>query len=337
MSESPALALLLKAALSAAPKCVAFINATAHPLLLELTQQVDVYVLNQTFKPYILELKTLGLSVSDIEGQFDLVLLIPSKDKKQSLGWMAQAFEHLSDNGKVMVACENQYGAKSYESALKKLAGHAGSSSKSKCRLFSAKKTATLNVELQQQWLDESKPSMMDSHGLWAQAGLFSWKTADIGSQLLLKHLPVFQGKGMDLCCGYGLLSAHILKTSPNITHMHLVEAESLALDCAKKNVVEYDSDSVSLSFHHLDAVNESLPKHLNFVVCNPPFHTGQNRDVELGQTIVKKACGALTHGGELYLVANRQLPYEKILKEYLREVECLAAGDGFKVLRGKK
>jgi len=335
--ESPALDLLLKAALNAAPKSVAFINATAHPLLLELTQQVDDYALSQTFKPYILELNALGLPVSDMQGQFDLVLLIPSKDKKQSLGWMAQAFEHLSEHGKLMVACENQYGAKSYESALKKLAGHAGSSSKSKCRLFSAKKTATLNASLQQQWLDESKPNIIESHGLWAQAGLFSWKTADIGSQLLLKHLPVFQGKGMDLCCGYGLLATHVLKTSPSITNMHLVEADSLALDCAQKNVAEVMTSDAVVNFHHLDAANESLPKHLNFVVCNPPFHTGQNRDVELGQTIVNKACGALTHGGELYLVANRQLPYEHILKEYLREVECVAAGGGFKVLRGKK
>jgi len=335
--ESPALDLLLKAALNAAPKHVAFINATAHPLLLELSQQAGECVLSQTFKPYILELKTLDLSVSDIEGQFDLVLLIPSKDKKQSLGWMAQAFEYLSEHGKLMVACENQYGAKSYESALKKLAGHAGSSSKSKCRLFSAKKTATFNASLQQQWLDETKPNIIESHGLWAQAGLFSWKTADIGSQLLLKHLPVFQGKGMDLCCGYGLLATHILKASQNITHMHLVEAESLALDCAKKNVAEVMTGDAVVNFHHLDAANENLPKHLNFVVCNPPFHTGQSRDVELGQTIVNKACGALTHGGELYLVANRQLPYEHILKEYLRDVQCLAAGGGFKVLRGKK
>jgi len=150
-----------------------------------------------------------------------------------------------------------------------------------------------------------------------------------------LKHVPVFQGKGMDLCCGYGLLAAHVLKASSSITHLHLVEAERLALDCVKKNVAEYDA--VDMHFHHLDAANENLPRHLDFVVCNPPFHTGQSRDVELGQTIVNKACGALTHGGELYLVANRQLPYEHILKAHLREVDCLAVGDGFKVIRGKK
>ncbi len=332
---SPALVLLLEAAIKASPQRVAFIHATAHPLLLELMQQAEACVFCQTFKPYILELEALGLSIADIRGLFDLVILLPSKDKKQSLGWMAEAMNHLSGGGRLMVACENRHGAKSYESALKKLAGQIQSKSKAKCRWFSAQKTSALNTALQQQWLNDAKPQVMKSHGLWAQPGLFSWKKADAGSAMLLKHLPPLSGKVMDLCCGYGLLAAHMLKASSSITHLHLVEAERLALDCAKKNVAEYDA--VDVCFHHLNAASENLPRHLDFVVCNPPFHTGQSRDVELGQTIVSKACGALTHGGELYLVANRQLPYESVLKAHLREVELLAAGDGFKVIRGKK
>jgi len=137
----------------------------------------------------------------------------------------------------------------------------------------------------------------------------------------------------MDLCCGYGLLAEHIIQSNEDVTEMHLVEAEQLALDCAQKNLSEFNA----VKTYHLDAANEALPKHMDVVVCNPPFHTGQVRDVELGQKIVSKACGALTHGGVLYLVANRQLPYEKILDTHLREVECLVARDGFKVIRGKK
>jgi len=333
LNESPALKLLLEAGLGVEQKNIAFINALTHPLLTTLKEECEHLQLVQTFKPEINQLNTLGLVLGQLQGQYDLVLMLLSKDKKQSLGWMALAFEHLREGGKLLVACENQYGAKSYESALKNLAGHANSTSKSKCRLFSAKKTDVLNAGLQQQWLDDAKPRTLDSHGLWAQAGLFSWKNADIGSALLLKHLPAFKGKGMDLCCGYGLLSVDILKKSSDITQLHMVEADALALACAEKNLADVEG----VRFHHLDAAVEALPKHLNFVVCNPPFHTGQSRDVELGQNIVSKACGALTHGGELYLVANRQLPYEKILNEHLREVECLAAGDGFKVIRGKK
>ncbi|MDQ7004518.1 MAG: methyltransferase [Ghiorsea sp.] len=330
--DSPAFNLLTEAALEQPAQHIAVFNAQAHPLWIKLTQQAEVSF-SQIFKPYVLELEVMGLQVSDIQGEFELILFVPSKDKKQSLGWMAQAINHLSNGGKLMMACENQYGAKSYESALKKLAGATASSSKSKCRLFSAKKTDSLNVSLQQQWLDDAKPQVMESHGLWTQAGLFSWKSADIGSAMLLKHLPKLSGKVMDLCCGYGLLANHIIKHNDNVSALHLVEADSLALDCAVQNTKGF----AYVSTHHLDAVHELLPKHMDTVVCNPPFHTGQTRDVELGQHIVSKACGALTHGGELYLVANRQLPYEKILHEQLRDVECLAAHDGFKVIRGKK
>ncbi len=329
---SPAFDLLFAAAKQQSASRIAIYHAQVHPALHSLSQTCKLTLL-QSFKPFILDIQAMGLDISALQGEYDLALLVPSKDKKQSLGWMADALLHLKEEGKLMVACENQYGAKSYEAALKKLAGRVTSTSKSKCRLFFAQKTSSLDAVLQEQWIEEAKPHVISSHGLWAQPGLFSWKKADVGSQLLLQHVPPLSGKVMDLCCGYGLLAAHIIKTSPEITHLSLVEADSLALDCAAKNTVHFSD----VSLHHLDAVTELLPKHMNAVVCNPPFHTGQSRDVELGQTIVNKACGALTHGGELYLVANRQLPYEHILKEHLREVECLAAQDGFKVIRGKK
>jgi 16S rRNA (guanine1207-N2)-methyltransferase len=137
----------------------------------------------------------------------------------------------------------------------------------------------------------------------------------------------------MDLCCGYGLLASGITRKDNNINMLYLVEADSLALDCAQRNLSHF----VNKQSYHLDAARETLPKYMDIVVCNPPFHTGQTRDVELGQRIIQQACEALKHGGELFMVANRQLPYEKILKEYLSDVACLVAKDGFKVLRGKK
>jgi 16S rRNA (guanine1207-N2)-methyltransferase len=281
--DSPAFNLLIEAAKQQHVQRMAVLNAQAHPWLSHFHQHSELS-LYQSFKPLILDIQTMGLGVAPLQGEYDLILLVPAKDKIQSLGWMAQAFEHLTHGGKLMMACENQYGAKSYESALKKLAGHTACTSKSKCRLFSAKKTPSLNIELQQQWLENTKPSVIPSHGLWAQPGLFSWKKPDVGSQMLLNHLPVLSGKVMDLCCGYGLLAAHCLKASPSITHLHLVEADSLALDCAKKNVAEGITGDTDISPHHVDAAHESLPKHFNYVVCNPPFHTGQTRDVELGQ-----------------------------------------------------
>lgn len=338
MNESPALKLVLTSVLGFTTKRTAFINAYAHPLILDVKENTQELTVFQSFKPAINDLKAIGCMPDTLHGQFDRILMIPSKDKAQSLAWMALAFNHLVDGGKVSMACENQYGAKSYELALKKLAGTASSTSKSKCRLLSAKKTSALDVALQQSWFEDAKPMRLQTHGLWTQAGLFSWKTADVGSQLLLEHLPLLEGEGMDLCCGYGLLSIHVLMVSQNIKRLHMVDAEDLALDCAKKNIeglrqITHDKTS----YHHLDAAVETLPKHLDWIVCNPPFHTGQTRDVELGKTIVTRACESLKYNGQLYMVANRQLPYEKILREHLREVDVIAVGKGFKVLRGKK
>jgi len=49
--------------------------------------------------------------------------------------------------------------------------------------------------------------------------------------------------------------------------------------------------------------------------VMNPPFHTGQATDVDLGRAFLKVAAGSLKRGGKLLLVANRQLPYEAALE----------------------
>ncbi len=333
-SNSPDVKLLYQTALASSAEHVAMYQAKAHPLLLELKRKVATLHLQQSFKPDIDELHHIGLNTAPLQSSYDLILLIPSKDKIQTLGWMADAFLHLNEQGKLLVACENQYGAKSYENALKKLAGHAYGFSKAKCRCFSAKRSQTFDSQLQREWLAKAKPQVVDSHGLWAQPGLFSWKSADVGSLLLLEHLPKLQGKGMDLCAGYGLLSAEILNTANQITHLHVVEADADGLICAQKNLACF---SLPIDYHHLDAIEEKLPKHLDWVVCNPPFHRGQARDVSIGQRIVERACDSLVVGGVVYIVANRQLPYENILKAKLAAVEVIAADLGFKIIRGIK
>ncbi|MDQ7000245.1 MAG: methyltransferase, partial [Mariprofundus sp.] len=147
-----------------------------------------------------------------------------------------------------------------------------------------------------------------------------------------IKQLPVLHGIGMDLCCGYGLLTEYILHLSTDIKQIHLVEADWLALDCARQNTAAWQDIVQS---HWKDAVLESLPKQLDWVVCNPPFHSGQSRDVKLGQSIVLHACQSLKKGGCLYLVANRKLPYENLIRSELRQCEILTEADGFKVIRG--
>jgi len=319
---------------------VAVVNAHADPFLKEISKQCDRLALLQHFKPEHDDLLRMGLKSSPtLEGEFDLILLIPSKNKQQTLGWMAEAMNHLVDNGKLISACANNHGAKSYESSLKTLAGDVSSSSKSKCRIFSARKSISINHELSAQWIEDAKPRTVDAHGLLSQPGLFSWERPDTGSQLLLEHLPAsFTGSGMDLCSGYGYLSVHLLKRHPDITALHLVEADRLALDCAEANTEKWTQKCQP---HWLDAAADPLPpihtSKLDWIVCNPPFHSGQARDIDLGQTIIANACKSLKRGGKLYMVANRKLPYEATLDRMLMTHHTVIQDQGFKIIEATK
>lgn len=335
----PAVQLLYQSAIDGLndnTSCVAIINAHADPLLKNIAAQCNNLALLQHFKPEYDELIRLGLECSQhLEADSELILLIPSKNKQQTLGWMAEAMLNLADAGKLLIACANSHGAKSYESALKKLAGSVSSSSKSKCRIFSARKTETLNHELAKQWITNTQPRKVDSHGLIAQPGLFSWDRTDIGSLLLLKHLPdSLSGTGMDLCCGYGLLSENILMNHPDIQSLYLIEADHLALNCAEENTKTWKG---KIQSHWLDATAGALPLKLDWIVCNPPFHKGQEQDISIGQTIIANACSSLKRGGKLYMVANRKLPYEKVLDQRLMRHKALVQAEGFKVIEATK
>jgi 16S rRNA (guanine1207-N2)-methyltransferase len=335
----PAIQLLYQAAIETLddnPKRVVIFNAHSNPLLKKIAEQCGRLALLQHYKPEYNELKRIGLECSqNIETNTDVALLIPSKSRQQTLGWMAEAMTNLVDGGKLIVSCANAHGARSYEKALKELTGNIGSSSKSKCRLFSTRKSATLDMELTQQWIADAQPRQVKTHGLISQPGLFSWEKPDIGSQLLLKYLPeTLHGRGMDLCCGYGLLSEQLLKTSPDIEMLYLVEADRLALQCAGQNTKSWQE---KVEPHWLDAAADPLPLKLDWVVCNPPFHRGQAQDVPLGQTIIANGCKSLKRGGRLYMVANRKLPYETTLDRMLMNHRTIVQEQGFKVIEGTK
>jgi len=333
----PYIELLYKASLDACPSTpaihLAVWNAHPHPLLTQWCHISKTYWLQQFFKPFTNLIHQQGLNSSfHPPEKSNLSLLFPSKNKQQTLYQMAQAMYHLEEGGQLWMACANTHGAKSYQHALEQLAGDANGRSKSKCRIFSARKTSDWNANLATAWKQAGEVQRLASHQLYTQAGLFSWDRADIGSQLLLQHLPQLSGRGMDLCCGYGLLSTHLWHHHAAITHLHLVDAAYEAIVCAKQNTTQWQEQC---HYHWLDAQNEPIPDQMDWIVCNPPFHTGQEKDLHLGQQIIAKACQSLKHGGSLWMVANRKLPYEATLQSHLKQHETVVESHGFKIIHG--
>ena len=77
--------------------------------------------------------------------------------------------------------------------------------------------------------------------------------------------------------------------------------------------------------------------KGLDFVVMNPPFHDGGAEDQSLGQAFIRRAAEALRPGGALWLVANRHLPYEAVLKSAFKRVTPKVEASGYKIYEAVK
>ena len=175
-------------------------------------------------------------------------------------------------------------------------------------------------------------PRFMDALGLWSQPGIFSWDRLDPGSALLIEALPPLAGRVADFGCGTGVL-AHAVLSSAKVKALTLVEIDRRAVEAAKRNV----SDPRAAVLWADLATGPAGLANLDAVVMNPPFHQGGVEDQGLGQGFVATAAKALRRGGALWLVANRHLPYEGVLKPLFTRVEARAEARGFKVFEARK
>lgn len=175
-------------------------------------------------------------------------------------------------------------------------------------------------------------PVQHAAHGLWTQPGIFSWDRIDVGTALLLKHLPSLRGVGADLGCGLGVLSAAALQ-SPKVERITLIDIDQRAVAMATRNI----SDARA-AFMWADIRSDALPiTQLDFVVMNPPFHDSGIEDKALGQAFITRAAALLKQGGVCWLTANRHLPYEALLAQHFRHVQLVAEENGFKIYAAEK
>lgn len=293
----------------------------------------------QTFKPEADALVGLGAEViTETNTRCGLAIVFATKHKEETFYHMAQAVSRLHEGGRLVVTAANDLGASSLEKRCAELVGGVQSFCKHKCRVFCGKKqSARLDRALMAFWLQAGEIQLIPGTDLLSGPGVFSWNRIDPGSRLLAECLPGdLAGCGADLGAGYGYLSRMLLSHSAAITGLHLFEAEHKALEAARRNLAAF-APSTSLHFHWHD-VTVGLPvDRLDFVIMNPPFHTGREADPGLGQAFIRAALASLKPGGRLYFVANRHLPYEKFVRTFAGREKTLAEYGGYKVMEVRK
>ncbi|MCB1405837.1 MAG: class I SAM-dependent methyltransferase [Rhodobacteraceae bacterium] len=162
--------------------------------------------------------------------------------------------------------------------------------------------------------------------------GVFSADGIDPASELLAAALPGgLKGVAADLGAGWGYLATQLLARAPGLTTLHLIESDARALDCARHNVTDPRA-----RFHWADAT-QPLPRlAFDAVIMNPPFHTSREARPQLGAAFIKAAAQMLKPSGQLWLVANRHLPYETTLDATFRKITELPGAPGFKLFHAE-
>lgn len=172
-----------------------------------------------------------------------------------------------------------------------------------------------------------------DADGFKTAPGVFSADGVDPASALLRDALPADLGRRVgDLGAGWGYLSAAILEQT-QVETLHLVEADHVALECARLNLAE----DARAKFHWADATTWKAPAPLDAIVMNPPFHTTRSAEPELGQRFITSAASNLSPRGQLWMVANRHLPYEDILAKTFAKVTEVCGNGRFKLLHAAR
>ena len=165
--------------------------------------------------------------------------------------------------------------------------------------------------------------------GFVTRPGVFSADGPDPASVLLAGALPPRIGRRVvDLGAGWGYLARAILSRDA-VARVDLVEADDVALDCARDNI----SDPRAV-FHWADAARFRPEIPADAVVCNPPFHASRSADPGLGAAFIQAAQRMLASDGALWLVANRHLPYDPILAAAFRDVTEFGGTKAYRLIK---
>ncbi|MEI6740961.1 MAG: methyltransferase [Gemmatimonadaceae bacterium] len=251
------------------------------------------------------------------------------------------AWQRLAVGGRCAVAGANDEGAKSAARALEALAGSVRVVSQyGGCRLVVATKTPASDVvppAFQSPFLD---PAVMHAlpvvtgHttvSLFTRPGVFSWEHLDEATRILLDTMVVHPGESvLDVGCGAGALGLTAV-AAYGARRALLLDADADAVRCTARAIAEGGLQAAEVRAS--DIAEAAGDERFDVVLTNPPFHVGKATALDLPRQFMADAWATLVPGGRLYLVANRTLPYERVLAEWFGTVRTVHDGRRFKVL----
>jgi 16S rRNA (guanine1207-N2)-methyltransferase len=286
----------------------------------------------QGFRPHFRALQASGYSVTPrVEGQgYDMALVLAGRHRGQNELRIAEAIERVAAGGLIAVAGGKDDGVDSLRKRINALTPLEGHLPKYHGVAFWFRRAGTEAAAT----LRAGNPDLLVEGGFKTTPGMFSFDRVDAGSRLLAASLPGdLRGGIADFCAGWGYLASEVLRRTRAITALDLYEADFEALEAARLNV----HGAIEPRFFWTDLLTEALERRYDAIVMNPPFHAGRAAEPGIGAGMIRAASKALKPGGRLFMVANRQLPYEQALSAAFASHAEVARDGMFKVLSARR
>ncbi|EQC76115.1 Ribosomal RNA small subunit methyltransferase [Streptococcus sp. HSISS2] len=146
-----------------------------------------------------------------------------------------------------------------------------------------------------------------ESFQFYTDAGVFSKKMIDFGSQVLLNSLDLEDGKTLlDVGCGYGPLGISLAKVQG--VKVTMIDINSRAIDLAKQNAERNKVDADIFQSN----IYESVTGKFDYVISNPPIRAGK----KVVHQVIEEAYDHLNQGGTLTIVIQKN---KELLQQRLR------------------
>lgn len=171
---------------------------------------------------------------------------------------------------------------------------------------------------------------------LFSKPGIYGWQKVDRGSMLLLEALQQITPAGgstalggdiLDLGCGYGLLS--VLAARQLSGHFIATDNNYAAIAACSRNFAAYQVSGEVIA----DDCARNINRHVDLVLCNPPFHQGFATSQEITARFIEQAARHLKAGGCALFVVNQFVAIERHAATRFGDCRELLRRDGFKIL----